>query len=960
MHTELALQYAGCATSAVVTFLAVSNTRTLLKHVAARQLAQHSARFAPQRTLGPCKRHVRHGMHVIMRARAFATMAYAAGAGNMRARQLPHGSDAAEPLISSAEAEKEATQLPRQASRPSQATLSRGDWLVVAILTVLALMIRFFAIAQPSSVVFDEVHFGGFAAKYLKRQFFMDVHPPLAKLLITLAAWIGGFKGEFDFSHIGTEYLATEGMERVPYVLMRSVGALFGAGTVPLAYLTVRGLGARGISALVAASFVALDNAMTTQSRLILLDAPLVFFIALSIYAWVAFSQIDARAPFTRPWWAFLALTGAALGLAGSVKWVGLFTVASIGLAVIVQLWEHLGDLRVSIRTMFAHFAARALCLIVLPLTVYTALFSIHFAILDHSGTGDGFMSWPFRHSLRGNRMPDTPAHVALGSRVQIMHYNTLGGYLHSHPHSYETGSTQQQITLYPFKDTNNEWYIIEAPASDDELERDNEDNPIRPDDEVTRYFNTTKYVRDGMEIRLLHVETDVRLHSHNNHRPPVTEADYQDEVTGYGAFSDYPKFGGDANDDWRIFIYAQERIPKRIDNDQIVAMRTIFQLYHPTTDCYLFSHPVNLPEWGFKQQEVTCNHEPTLPNSLWYIETVEHPLVNATNSPMVNYIPPGFWSKFFELQGTMWTRNQQITAHHAYESRPESWPFLYRGINFWTKHHRQIYLMGNPFVWWTAATSVVIVVVARIILTLRAKRQFNDFNNATVVYYDRTCIFLLVGWLLHYVPFIAMSRQLFIHHYLPALYCSILLFAVVFDAMTGRLRPRFRAYCALGLIGIAFLFFLRYAPITYALPWANMECGNAIMRKSWDFNCIDMPMDKSEYKNYPPVVEDPLAGTRPHSHLLDRILPQQSSNTVIRTDAAQPGRPAATTMTASGAAPFGDLSAKKNGTTSSSTTVQHAGDLDPQKLREAIVKGTSILSRTTSKTSSSTRTSKK
>jgi len=28
----------------------------------------------------------------------------------------------------------------------------------------------------------------------------MDVHPPLAKLLITLMAWLGGFKGgSFDF-----------------------------------------------------------------------------------------------------------------------------------------------------------------------------------------------------------------------------------------------------------------------------------------------------------------------------------------------------------------------------------------------------------------------------------------------------------------------------------------------------------------------------------------------------------------------------------------------------------------------------------------------------------------------------------------------------------------------------------------------------------------------------------------
>lgn len=882
---------------------------------------------------------------------ALTTMAYAGAAGpqmTMRARQVPL-SEADEPLLSSAEAEKEAAGIQRPAARQLSTLLGRGDWLVVGILSLLALLTRFFLLAQPSSVVFDEVHFGGYASKYLRRRFFMDVHPPLAKLLITAAAWITGFGGDFNFGTIGNEYLATPGKERVPYVLMRSVPALFGAAVVPLAYLTMRGLGLRGISALVGASFVALDNAITTQSRLILLDAPLLFFIALSLYAWVTFSNLDKHVPFSRRWWAQLALTGAALGCAVSCKWVGLFTIAAVGVAVAVQLWERLADLRVPVRTLIAHVLARALCLLAIPAVLYIVFFSIHFSVLTHSGTGDQFMSWKFRRSLDGNKISDRPGRVALGSRVQIMHLNSFGGYLHSHPFSYETGSTQQQVTLYPYQDKNNEWYLLEAPLGDKAFPHDDTDTAVRPDDEVTRHLNNTEFLRNGMDVRFLHVETDVRLHSHDNHRPPVTEADYQDEVTGYGAFSDYPKFGGDGNDDWRIIIHSQEHLPRKVGYDEVIVLRTIFQLYHPTTYCFLFSHPINLPEWGFKQQEVTCNHNPTLPNSLWYIESAEHPLVNATNAPILNYVKPTFCEKFTELQRTMWTRNKQITSHHAYESRPDAWPFFYRGINFWTKHHRQIYLVGNPVVWWSAALSIIVYIVARIVLLLRAKRQFNDFNNATLVYYDRTCMLLVSTWALHYVPFMAMSRQLFVHHYLPSLYFSILVLATLFDYATGRLRPRVRAYVAMAAVALAFIFFMRYSPLTYALPWSNHQCGNAILRKSWDFNCIENPVDVSEYKNYPPVIYDPEAHNRPR--LIDYVLPQ-GTGTSVKTDLAHPANGAEKSAAgASGPHAPGNKNADK----SASPKPQNAEEIDPQKLREAIVKGTSILSRSSTSSSSTT-----
>jgi dolichyl-phosphate-mannose-protein mannosyltransferase len=73
------------------------------------------------------------------------------------------------------------------------------------------------------------------------------------------------------------------------------------------------------------------------------------------------------------------------------------------------------------------------------------------------------------------------------------------------------------------------------------------------------------------------------------------------------------------------------------------------------------------------------------------------HPLMNETTEK-VNYRNPGFFGKFWELQKVMWKTNAGLVESHAWDSRPPSWPFLRRGINFWGKHSRQIYLIGQYF----------------------------------------------------------------------------------------------------------------------------------------------------------------------------------------------------------------------------------------------------------------------
>ncbi|KAM0750753.1 glycosyltransferase family 39 protein [Meredithblackwellia eburnea MCA 4105] len=702
--------------------------------------------------------------------------------------------------------------------------LSNGENRVLIGLTILGAVVRFWHLGRPSSVVFDEVHFGGFANKYIQSRFFMDVHPPLAKLLITLMAWISGFKGgSFDFKDIGREY----GPDHVPYLFMRSLPATMGLLLIPLSYLTLRALQTRPTTALLGSLLVMFDNGLTTQSRFILLDSPLIFFTALSVFFWAGFSNENDTprdrhgrvGPFSRRWWLWLTLTGLALGAVVSCKWVGLFTIATVGVLTIVQLWTLLGDVRVPIPLLAKHFLARAVCLIAVPVVFYMSMFAIHFAILSNSGEGDGFMSSEFQHTLIGHGMEDTFQDVMVGSHITIRHLHTQGGYLHSHPSTYPGGSKQQQVTLYPHRDDNNIWLILNTTKSDD----------IDPET-----HSPPTPIMNGAFVVLHHIATNKKLHSHDI-RAPVTEVDYQNEVSAYG----FDGFDGDANDHFQIEIDDVETDTKGGHKDarkRLQTLRTKFKLRHLLTGCYLFSHKVKLPDWGFEQQEVTCNKNPSKENAIWYVETNTHQALPPT-AKKVNYRRPGFFKKFAELQAVMWQTNAGLTDRHAYDSRPESWPVLKRGINFWVKDHRQIYLLGNPFVWFFSTLSVLAYVGVRALLILRAQRGYQDFVHTQVVYYDKLGAFLVLGWFLHYFPFFLMQRQLFLHHYFPALYFAILLSACVFDLTTSMLKPRIRLQVAIVLLLITLYNFWYFSPLTYAGVWTRQQCENAKWLRNWDFS---------------------------------------------------------------------------------------------------------------------------
>ncbi|KAI8143626.1 glycosyltransferase family 39 protein [Fennellomyces sp. T-0311] len=695
------------------------------------------------------------------------------------------------------------------------------DGLVAVALAAMAIPIRINNLEEPHEVIFDEVHFGSFANKYIHRQFFFDVHPPLAKMIIALAGKAAGYDGNFDFGKIGNDY--TSGDVDVPYVQMRMVGAQLGLLMIPMIYMTLRQSGISLHASVFAALALCYENSMMANNRLILLDAPLLFFTALTVLCWTRFFNQSSK-PFGRGWWFWLAFTGVSLGLTVSCKWVGLFTIATIGLSTVRDLWRILGDLSVSKASYRNHCLARVLCLIIIPISIYIGMFYLHFLALPLAGDGDAHMSAAFQHSLAGHEIPDSPADIAYGSRITLRHLATNGGYLHSHPSAYPQGSKQQQITLYPYRDDNNWWIIRKINSTLDEA---NDPADVMGADGKT----WIQYIRHGDIVRLEHVTTSPRkLHSHDE-TPPLTDVEYHKEVSAYG----FPNFEGDANDYWRVDIEGGK------EGDRLTTLRSRFRLFHALQSCSLFSHLVQLPDWGFGQQEVTCIQNGKKPKTLWMVEESRNDLL-PEDTEMVNYEVPGFWNKFIELHKVMWDANEGLTQSHPYESRPSSWPTLRSGISYWASKDRHIYFIGNPLVYWFSTVAIFTFLILWGFFQLRGKRGYNDHYQGRREFYENTGGFYAMGWFLHYFPFYLMNRQLFLHHYLPALYFAILVLAVGVDLALTKFSPRARLLVIVILAVATISVFREFEPLSIGKKWTRERCEANQWLDTWQFGCEKFP----------------------------------------------------------------------------------------------------------------------
>ncbi|KAJ3733211.1 glycosyltransferase family 39 protein [Lentinula guzmanii] len=689
--------------------------------------------------------------------------------------------------------------------------------VVVAVLTALAFALRFYKINHPDQVVFDEVHFGKFASYYILGEYYFDVHPPFAKLLFGLAGWFSGFDGHFQFENIGDSYT----QNHVPYVGMRALPAILGSLTVPVVYAIMKQSGYSTVIAAFSAAIILFDNAHIAQSRLILLDATLIFFMSLTIYAYVRFQKLRYR-EFTTEWFSWLFATGFFMACTWGSKVNGVLTVATIGVAVLIDLWGILDYKRSpSMDYFWKHFAARAIGLIVIPFTIYLSFFWVHFALLPTSGTGDSFMSPAFQETLAGNEMLLSAQEIRYYDTVTMRHKDSKV-YLHSHveryPLKYDDGrisSQGQQVTGYAHADENNNWQII----------------PTKALPETGR----GRIVRHNDMIQLLHVNTNTVLLTHDVASPlmPTNQE-----------FTTWPR---DDTSRFNETLFQLSLIDAH-DGEAWKSKSGYFRLVHGQTRVSMWTHSKQLPEWAFRQQEINGNKNPSEKTATWFVEDIIADETGQDPKERTGHQPPkvpkkmNFFRKFGELQLLMLQHNAGLTASHPYASGPLNWPFLIAGISFWTENdpQKQIYLIGNLVGWWTCVVALSIYVGILGADLLSRRRNSNPIPAPVRNRLWNSAGFFFVVWAVHYAPFFLMNRQLFIHHYLASHLASALIAGAVLQFILSEtinhpisveaptIRRHKRQYADIGLKGpiifvlfsiAMFSMFVFLAPLTYGTP---------------------------------------------------------------------------------------------------------------------------------------------
>jgi dolichyl-phosphate-mannose-protein mannosyltransferase len=163
-------------------------------------------------------------------------------------------------------------------------------------------------------------------------------------------------------------------------------------------------------------------------------------------------------------------------------------------------------------------------------------------------------------------------------------------------------------------------------------------------------------------------------------------------------------------------------------------------------------------------------------------------------------------------------------------------WPILNVGLRMcsWDDMTVKYFLLGNPFVYWGSTASLGIFALLVAWYTIRWQRGYQELKPDDVDHIHYSGLYPVIGWFLHFLPFIIMGRVTYVHHYYPALWFAILTMGFCVDWMTKPLNARVQWVIFTVLYAVIAGLFWLFRDICFGMQGSSTKWKHLKWFSSW------------------------------------------------------------------------------------------------------------------------------
>ncbi len=163
-------------------------------------------------------------------------------------------------------------------------------------------------------------------------------------------------------------------------------------------------------------------------------------------------------------------------------------------------------------------------------------------------------------------------------------------------------------------------------------------------------------------------------------------------------------------------------------------------------------------------------------------------------------------------------------------------WPILHVGLRMcgWDDKIVKYFLLGNPLVYWGSTAGLGVFAALVVWYTIRWQRGYAELSQAEIDQIHYAGLYPVVGWFLHYLPFVIMARVTYVHHYYPALYFAILTFGFLADwfLRNRKAAVQWGVYAVLDATVIGL--YVYFMPICWGMVGPNKQYSYMKWFDSW------------------------------------------------------------------------------------------------------------------------------